>query len=162
VVAKALPPERVATLLGPAARALADALAKERDPLARRHRAAGLAEVAKALPSQQAAQALADALVKERDPDEREALAAGLAQAVSRLPTERAAQQLIDCRGRCLDVSAVLSPAIRELASHASLEHAVEWLKHPLCYGEAAAAILSQIKTPDGKTFGTRRELVEW
>ena len=68
----------------------------------------------------------------------------------------------MDLTGQYSDLGAVLSPALRELASRAPLERSVEWLKYPLCYGETASAILSQIKTPDGKTFRTRWELVEW
>jgi hypothetical protein len=131
--------------------------------------AQGVSAVTKGLPPERAevllapaAQALTAALAKATDPTDRWVLAEGLSAAARRLPPDRRARQLIDCSGRFLDVSFVLSPAIGELASGASLERAVEWLKHPLCYGHAAAAILSQIKTSDGKTFRTRWELVEW
>jgi hypothetical protein len=128
-----------------------------------------LAAVAKGLPPEQAeavlasvAQALGATLVESIDSVERRGVAASLAVVAGPLPPDRGAWHLIDCSGRFPDVSSVLSPAIGELASRASLERVVEWLKYPLCYGEAAAAILSQIKTLDGKTFRTRWELVEW
>jgi hypothetical protein len=43
-----------------------------------------------------------------------------------------------------------------------TLEQKLAWLRYPLCYGDARAAILSRIQGPGGKTFRTHWELVEW
>jgi hypothetical protein len=168
-LAKALQPGRAAGLLDAPARTLADAIAKATDPYARQSLAAGLAELAKALPPERAAgllespaRTLADALAKETNPFAREPLAEGLADLAKALPPERAADLLIDSKGRFLELSGQLLPALRELAGRASLGHQVEWLKRPLCSGETRQAILSQIKTPEGTTFRSHWELVEW
>jgi hypothetical protein len=154
-LAKALSPEQAENLL-------ADALAREADAFARQALAAGLAGLAKALPPERAANVLADALARETDRSARQALAAGLAGLEKALPPERIEALLIDSKGRFLDLSDQLLPAIRELAGRDPLEHQVEWLKRPLCYGETRQAILSQIKTPDGATFRSHWELVAW
>jgi hypothetical protein len=166
-VASGLPPKKAEELLAPVVQELTRTLKEQQSsPIGR---AEGLAAVAKGLSPSVAdgllapsAQVLADALARETDADARLALAEGLAAVAVWLPPDRGAQMLMDCSGQFLDLSMKLSPAIGELTSRVSIERAVEWLKYPLCYGQAAAAILNQIKTPEGKTFRTRWELVEW
>jgi hypothetical protein len=168
-LAKALPPKRAANLRDFLARTLAEALARQTDPSENWTLAAALAGLAKALPPERAAnlldspaRTLADALARQTDRSERQSLAAALAGLAKALPPERAADLLIDSRGRFLELSEQLLPALRELAGRASLEHQVEWLKRPLCYGETRQAILSQVKTPGGTTFRSHWELVAW
>ena len=162
-MARALPPERAATILEPAAQVLAEQLAKQTDLEDSATLAEGLAAVAKAMPPARAATVLADALAKQTYWGLRTPLAAGLSAVAKALPPEHlAANIFIDSTGQALDQIDVLIPAVLELAGHACLEQNVAWLKRPFCYGDARAAILSQIKTPDGKTFRTHWELVEW
>ena len=114
------------------ANSVADALDKATDPSARRALAAGLAEVAKALPPERAAillespaRALADALAKETDPSARRASAAGLAEVAKALPPERAAillespaRALADALDKATDPSArrALAEGLAEVA----------------------------------------------
>jgi hypothetical protein len=120
---------------------------------------AGLAGLAKAMPPERAAGLLADVLVKRTFTYRSEWLVSILVEAAKALPSGRAAEVLIDAGAR---YPAQLVPALRELASRAPFERKVEWLKRPLCYGETRQAILSQIKAPDGTTFRSHWELVEW
>src|SRR5262249_38315442 len=119
-------------------------------------------ERVEALLSPAVARAFSEYLKGQRYPTVSSLEYAKLVALAEALPANRAGRLLIEHFWLFSDADRHIASSLLSLATRASLEQQVEWLKHPLCYGNARAAILSQVKTSDGKTFRTLWELVEW
>jgi hypothetical protein len=168
-VCKALPADPAATYLGPAAKVLAEALAKESSSSDRAALGGGLVEVCKALPADQAAtylgpaaKVLAEALAKESSPDERTALARGLAEVCKTLSANRAIPYLLLGFAQNPEVQEQLLSSLSEVSGRSLLADVVESLKQPLCYGEARQVFLRRAEQLAKRNFKTRWELVDW
>jgi hypothetical protein len=161
-VGKALPPGRAADYLEPAAKLLADALARAPDSRACATLAEALAELCKALPPESAAKLLAEALARAPDSEARVTLAEALAELCKALPPEPAASYLLRSLARYVRLQDLLIPAISEVAGRSSLPQVVGFLKHPFCYGQARQKFLQRVEEVTAEQFKTRWEMVDW
>jgi hypothetical protein len=161
--AEGLPSEQRDAILGPTARALADALGNEIFADNRPHLAAALVAVSKGLPSATTASTLAAALDKESDGRARQALAKGLAAAAEGLPPSRSTSLLLRYIASYEELYEILAPALRASAQRCSLAESVEALKHPFCFAEERGVFGRRVEQLlIVQTFGTHWEMVEW
>jgi hypothetical protein len=170
-VAARLQPAEAAALCGEAARVLADALAKERDPGALPRLAEALGAAAARLEPAEAARLLAGALSTGKDSFSRPQLAKALWSGATGIESVEVAQRSLLAAHAVagwlspapqLGQAATFLQAVEPLPCRFSTQQLVDLLKMPTCVGEARAVFLELLANRYKRPFADVWEFVEW
>jgi hypothetical protein len=174
VVCEALPPNRPAADLEPAAKILALALGTATNDENRYDRSDALRRVCKVLSPdraekylEMAAKLLEEDLAEQPWPrslgDLRaDSLADGLGKVCIDLPPDRGATWLLRAQVRQPSIRNRLTPSFTNVAGKSMLQASILVLKHPLCYGEARQVFHRRVEQFAGQQFKSRWEMADW